>query len=706
MRTFRKKHKSIDMSINLLLKLVVICSIVTLFITVGFSSLSTSLSVNGSAKFMPVGMIRVMSIEQKSLTNVVEVEKGYTTNSINVIIDFENQTGVAVYDVNITNLGQTPQTLTQIVEDIYSNEDVEYELNGLAIDDVIEPGESKNFTITFKYKEGVENSDERLNAKLQFVFEEYVVPTTFPTVFIQKGACTFNGSDQNISGDECSKYTNKKYIDTGIALYSNENWKKDYEIGFTIDEFTYAGQENQAVFVNTKLEEQSKSWPGLVFRRGGNNNSLELTQYINKVKKAQLFSSNSMPMTVRIRRKDGVIYYSINDAGFIALQDMNNFNQQFDVTTWFGAAPNNSGVPMRYLKATMSNMYVKLGKIESNYYTIAFDANGGSVNESTRRVIEGSAIGALPTPTSDIYGKFMGWYLDSECTKAVDENTIVTNNMTLYAKWDSTIVAEINGVFYNSIEDAIASVPKTGEETTIIVKNDISSNISIDVNQNVVFDLQGHTFSNVSADASITNSGTLKITSGTVKSNSANTATINNNDSGVLIIDGCMITSSGNKQALYNNGGVLTIAGDSYIKNTSNIRSAVHNLNKGTLTITEGTIISTNHAGVNNESGTLVIGAKDGNISTTSPNIQGKTYGITANSNYSIYDGIIKGQNAAVNNQSKIVEIEDNSEITSGSEIIENKNYKTLYLNLLAPQLNGENTTNNTNNLDNENSGE
>lgn len=44
----------------------VICVILTcslLFITVGFSALSTSLSIDGSASFTPVGLIRVMSIK-------------------------------------------------------------------------------------------------------------------------------------------------------------------------------------------------------------------------------------------------------------------------------------------------------------------------------------------------------------------------------------------------------------------------------------------------------------------------------------------------------------------------------------------------------------------------------------------------------------------------------------------------------------------
>ena len=49
-----------------------------LSISVGFSALSTSLSVNGTAAFTPVGMIRVMSIAQDTLISATETNKSIT----------------------------------------------------------------------------------------------------------------------------------------------------------------------------------------------------------------------------------------------------------------------------------------------------------------------------------------------------------------------------------------------------------------------------------------------------------------------------------------------------------------------------------------------------------------------------------------------------------------------------------------------------
>jgi hypothetical protein len=108
-----------------------------------------------------------------------------------------------------------------------------------------------------------------------------------------------------------------------------------------------------------------------------------------------------------------------------------------------------------------------------------------------------------------------------------------------------------------------------------------------------------------------------------------------------------------------------------------------------------GTIISTKLYAVYNESGTLVIGEKDGSISTSTPVIQGKTYGIAAHDSFKFYDGIIKGQTAAVGttnntgntptvtidtNETKISEIEDSSEKVNDQETIGNDTYQVLYL--------------------------
>ena len=69
-------------------------------------------------------------------------------------------------------------------------------------------------------------------------------------------------------------------------------------------------------------------------------------------------------------------------------------------------------------------------------YTVTFNANGGSVNTSSKIVTNGSTYGTLPTPTRSDYS-FDGWYTASSGGTRITSSTTVslTANQTLYAHW-------------------------------------------------------------------------------------------------------------------------------------------------------------------------------------------------------------------------------------------------------------------------------
>lgn len=61
------------------------------------------------------------------------------------------------------------------------------------------------------------------------------------------------------------------------------------------------------------------------------------------------------------------------------------------------------------VKLTYHNEKFNYDVVDScTYYTVTFDANGGSVDIDSKEVIENSAYGTLPTPTREGY-TFMGW---------------------------------------------------------------------------------------------------------------------------------------------------------------------------------------------------------------------------------------------------------------------------------------------------------
>lgn len=76
----------------------------------------------------------------------------------------------------------------------------------------------------------------------------------------------------------------------------------------------------------------------------------------------------------------------------------------------------------------------------NNYLTglfkVNFNANGGSVSETSKNVVYGTSYGTLPVPTRDYY-TFNGWYTAASGGTKVTSDTIMnsTEDVTLYAQW-------------------------------------------------------------------------------------------------------------------------------------------------------------------------------------------------------------------------------------------------------------------------------
>lgn len=313
--------------------------------------------------------------------------------------------------------------------------------------------------------------------------------------------------------------------------------------------------------------------------------------------------------------------------------------------------------------------------------TVTFDPNGGMVDENTRGIEIGKTIGKLPTPTRAGH-TFDGWFTESTGGTQITENQIITDDVTYYAHWTATDAAVVNGKTYKSLASALNAVPTDGTETVVKIINDTSENVTVKKGQNIVFDIQDCTLSNTNTNAVITNNGTVTITNGTVATDSPKTSAINNNSGAKLYVNGGRIVASGDRQAIYNDKGYVEISGDAYLYSkitVSGDRGTVQNQAGSTMLITGGTIVSaTSHALFNQ--GTLTIGVKDGNIDTTTPAFIGSTYGIKSTTNFNLYDGIMKGKTAGIENEAKVTGKEVDSQIEHGTETIDNESYNTAFL--------------------------
>lgn len=84
-------------------------------------------------------------------------------------------------------------------------------------------------------------------------------------------------------------------------------------------------------------------------------------------------------------------------------------------------------------------------------YTVSFDTDGGSTVESQTVVTGNKATKLAVNPTKKGYN-FVGWYTDNTYTTEFDfENTIITDNTTIYAKFEDASIIRLNGYTFNKI---------------------------------------------------------------------------------------------------------------------------------------------------------------------------------------------------------------------------------------------------------------
>ena len=261
-------------------------------------------------------------------------------------------------------------------------------------------------------------------------------------------------------------------------------------------------------------------------------------------------------------------------------------------------------------------------------------------------------------------------------------NTTFLSNLN-FKFYSINATARIGNQYFDTLKLAVESV--TGSETTTIqLLKDTSEVIVVNDGQNIIFDLQNYTLSNKGNNNVIKSYGNTTITNGTISSSADTKGAVDVESTGTVTMTGGRIIATGGRQALYNNGGTANISGTAYLSNTTSERAAVHNYTSSSvLNIRGGTIIATGNSAVENK-GKMTIGTSGGGVSSSSPLLQGATYGIYSSTNYSFYDGIAKGITDAVNNQTRIVNWETGYNFLNSTEAINGAVYRTVRLSRIC----------------------
>lgn len=313
---------------------------------------------------------------------------------------------------------------------------------------------------------------------------------------------------------------------------------------------------------------------------------------------------------------------------------------------------------------------------------VTFNPNGGYFDESTRYVLLNEEVGTLPVGVKSAH-IFEGWFTALNGGEEINEHTIISDDVTFYAHFQKTKdVAKIGTTIYDTLQEAIDAAGNNNP-TTIQLLKDICENVTVATRQNITFDFNGYSHSSCGNSPIIENSGDLSIISGDFLS-VADYAAINQL-AGTLKMSGGRVVATGTRQAIYITGGTTEISGNAYLSSTTSgvpnlttmERGTIQCLNGGTIIVTGGTIVATKQNAISNE-GILRIGVKDGSINTSTPVMIGNTYGVKNAATFYFYDGIMKGKTDAMDGS--VTEVEDNSRIMNGMEMIDGETYKVQYL--------------------------
>ena len=332
--------------------------------------------------------------------------------------------------------------------------------------------------------------------------------------------------------------------------------------------------------------------------------------------------------------------------------------------------------------------------------TVFFDEDGGV--QVTDMVIPRNAtigsVGNIPNTTKTDY-VFGGWFTDNTFTHEVTNDTVVKTDITVIAKWiPSDAVAEVGiGNYYTTLAAAITAA---SNNDTIKILKDFTLGASIDVRKDLTIDLNNKTITSsgralqIYSKVEIVGPGTM--TTGADKG--VIDVVKDNKSTGELTINSGNIintrTANTRKQAIYVNGGIAHIGGTAYLESRADgssnpSRATVQCLGGGTIYITGGTIVndhnSTYSYAVANSDGTVIIGTEDGTYDKTTPVIRGNQYGLKSNNDatFEIYDGIIMGKNAAIENEANISNFEAGATKVNDTD----GDYKTLYYQMPAGKI-------------------
>ncbi|MBQ2937678.1 MAG: hypothetical protein IJE05_02185, partial [Clostridia bacterium] len=417
---------------------------------------------------------------------------------------------------------------------------------------------------------------------------------------------------------------------TGKSTYGSMNEiEEEYDVVKTVDETTStetAILQKVPAIINTTTNTEYYSLQTAITEAGENETLQVLRNMMTYSTQATIVVEEEKDVVLDLNGYS-ITFGQVNaikNLGILTIEDSSESKAGSILSTVGNVITNEDGATLNITGGTITNT---LSNTNAIYNTGILQLDGGTVkvtNIFAYGIYNASAgivtvAGGTVLSTGDYS---YGIYNNSTGTVTVDGGTVRVT------AWESY------GIYNNSSGEVIVS---NGEVT---MTNSYTSGI-YNKSSGTVKMTGGKVTVGGSSDAIENESaGTVIISNGEVIG-TGNYGDAISDYGGTLIITGGNITATGSGGHAIGSSGTLTLEGGTITGSYSN---AIEFSGK-TSTITGGTIKGNTYGIYISSTGTVTIGEKDGNVSTTDPSITGGQYGLynSSTAKVNFYDGIIQG---------------------------------------------------------------
>ena len=260
----RKTNRKIRNKTNLYL--FYLMGIIVLSLSVGYSAITSDVSISGEASFRVEEELRVsnVSLYETTYNGQESYQSKYSKDTVTMGVDLKETGSTVTYKIEFTNYGTVAMRISSITQGSISNQNATFELSGYNANELISPGASKEIYLTIKYKQAVTSLPEVTTVDL-IIETEYITPTSTlakgstgasTTTFFNSGPIQ-KGQVESIEflptlevGEDALGYWDASYNhdQTVMAWYTDEDEDSLYELYIGGNGKTYFYSDSSSLF--------------------------------------------------------------------------------------------------------------------------------------------------------------------------------------------------------------------------------------------------------------------------------------------------------------------------------------------------------------------------------------------------------------------------------------------------------------------------